>query len=145
MAKQPTNDKKIIKTIYETCKIAHFWKCITLDNGYLFRCPQQMGYAKYHNDYSDALLLTDIKSADDILDFLENNNPIKACSSCLGMVGTEFKHQQIRRNTFFKLLPNKPEDAIDWQEVRRVKREIWKRKFLYFWRHLVRFFKIHNS
>ncbi len=128
ITKQPTKDKEIIKTIYETCWVAHFWKCVTLDNGYLFRCPQQIGYAKYHNDYSDALLLTDIKSVDDILRFLENNNPIKACSSCLGMVGTEFKHRQIKGREFFKLLPNKPEDAIDWKEVKRVKKEILKKK-----------------
>ncbi|MBS9774463.1 MAG: hypothetical protein KGV59_04820 [Tenacibaculum sp.] len=132
ITKKPTTDKKIIKTIYETCRVAHFWKCITLDNGYLFRCPQQMGYAKYYNDYSDALLLTDIKSVDDVLDFLENNNPIKACVNCLGTVGTEFENQQIKRSEFFKLLPKKPEDAIDWQEVKRVKRQILKRKLLDF-------------
>ncbi len=123
----PTTDKKLIKTVYNTCKVAHVYRCITVDNGYLYRCPQQMVYAKQTGDYKESLSIENIKNVEEILCFLENNNPLSACSCCLGTIGTSFSHAQVDKNEFLQLLKQKPDDAIDWEYAKEIESE-FKRK-----------------
>lgn len=45
-AQTTTANKKLIKKIYTTCRVAHDWKCIVIDNGVLYRCPQAIVYSE---------------------------------------------------------------------------------------------------
>lgn len=113
IAQTKTNDYNLAQIIYESCQIAHSWRCITVDNGKLFRCPQSM--VQYDNKESnDYIILDKIKSYKDILSFLENNKYLDSCFKCLGSIGKKFNHEQVLRKEWYDLLPLTPEDGVDW-------------------------------
>ena len=113
VSKEKTESEDLVKNIYETCQIAHFLRCITVDNGRVFRCPQSMVFSSEYNKYKDTCKIDELENINQLLEFLENNNPIEACYYCLGSIGNAFKHEQLNRNNWQDKLPNKPDDAID--------------------------------
>lgn len=113
-----SSDKELIQKIYETCQIAHFWRCLTVDNGYLYRCPQSMVEIEKINDYSNALNIFELDSCDELLEFLEKNEAPEFCSNCLGSVGKTFSHEQIKRDIWEEFIPVSYEDGIDTEQVK---------------------------
>ena len=109
----PTIDQALVKTIYNTCQIAHFWRCLTVDNGKIYRCPQSMVFSEKSNDYSSVLEIRKVSNVDTLLSFLENNQPCAACAHCLGSIGVEFQHEQLHASAWMSKLPQYPEDALD--------------------------------
>lgn len=110
---EKSQDEELVQNVYDTCQISHFWRCITIDNGFLYRCPQSMINAVKTNDYSDALKIDDISDYRYILSFLENNFPIKYCYKCLGSVGKIINHDQINKSQWENAIPKKYEQSID--------------------------------
>lgn len=113
ISKTSSKSNDVIQKIYDTCQIAHFWRCITVDNGMLYRCPQSMIFSEEKNNYEDAIKIRDVLQMNQLLKFLENNTPLNACYSCLGSVGKSFNHTQTRKEDWEKELPQIPEEAID--------------------------------
>lgn len=109
-----TIDQALIKTIYNTCQIAHFWRCVTVDNGKIYRCPQSMVFSEKSDDYSTTLEIRKVWNVDTLLSFLENNQPCAACACCLGSIGVEFQHEQLHTSAWTSKLPQYPEDALDY-------------------------------
>ena len=107
-----TDDKNIINRIYDTCQIAHFLRCITIENGRLYRCPQSMIYEEKTGDKKDSIEIKSINNINNLLKFLENNNALNSCASCLGSIGQAFLHEQINKNKWEEALPEKTEEAI---------------------------------
>ena len=114
LAQNPTRNSSIIKMVYETCMVAHLWRSLTVNNGYLYRCPQSLVYAEYNSNYDDSLSIGDIKCINDLLKFLENNNACKACSQCLGSIGKQFPHEQVKNDCWQIRLPVTPEEGLDF-------------------------------
>lgn len=113
---QNTSDNiELIQQIYETCQIAHNWRCITIDNNKIYRCPQSMIYNKYNHSSSDILYIDGINNYSELLEFLENNNYLDSCKKCLGSVGKKFEHIQIKRQEWISQLPLTPEEGVDMQ------------------------------
>lgn len=93
-----TQDSELIRAIYATCQVAHVWRCHTVDRGFFYRCPQSLFIPKavpgvtWSVD-SDRL---PIRGGDgfreELLDFLQREEPLAACSKCLGSVGRIFPH-----------------------------------------------------
>lgn len=113
-----TVNQVLCKRIYETCQIAHYWRCITVDQGFLYRCPQSMVLMRKQNlkeNIEDKLEIKTIKKMEDVLNFLENNNPLKACEGCLGSVGIAFEHEQIHKDLWISKLPENLEESIDYE------------------------------
>lgn len=113
-----TENQSLCKRIYETCQIAHYWRCITVDNGFVYRCPQSMVFMRNHNikgKKNDKLEIRTIKKMEDVLCFLENNNSLQACASCLGSVGIMFEHEQVHKDLWLNLLPSIPEEGVDYK------------------------------
>lgn len=113
-----TVDQALCRRIYETCQIAHYWRCITVDQGFLYRCPQSMVFMRNHNlreEMNDKLEIRTIKKMEDVLCFLENNNFLQACASCLGSVGIVFEHQQVHKDLWVSQLPEIPEEGVDYK------------------------------
>lgn len=106
---------ELIQQIYETCQIAHNWRCITIDNNKIYRCPQSMIFNNNNNSSSDILYIDDINNYIELLEFLENNNYLEACKKCLGSVGKKFEHAQIKRQEWISQLPLTPEEGVDMQ------------------------------
>lgn len=118
IARSPISDQGLCENIYETCQIAHFWRCITIDQGFLYRCPQSMVLMRRQRlkeTVDDRLEINAINGIRDILNYLENNNPLTSCAWCLGSVGSRFMHEQIHKNSWENLLPENAETAIDYE------------------------------
>lgn len=122
ISQEPTAGQAVIKTIYDTCQVAHVWRCLAVDSGKLYRCPQSMIFAEKTQDYSDALEIRKISNVETVLSFLENNQPIGACACCLGSIGAEFQHEQVRAAEWSSKLPQHPEDALDYDYAAK----LWK-------------------
>ena len=118
--KKESNNKELVQQIYDTCQIAHYWRCITIENGYLYRCPQSMINDKRKNIYVNGLKINSINSYQIVLDFLENNTPIQYCSQCLGSVGKLINHKQSVRNEWTNLIPDFLENSIDQDYMKEV-------------------------
>lgn len=119
ITQNPTKDVSIINTVYNKCVIAHIWRSLTVNDGFLFRCPQSMVYAEDNSDYSDAIKVYDIKNIEELLAFLENNIACNSCSRCLGSIGKSFLHMQVKREDWSTVLPLTPEDGIDYEYAKK--------------------------
>ena len=106
-------NNELIQLIYNTCQIAHNWRCITIDNNRIYRCPQSMINDEKTANYEDSLDINSINCLNDLLMFLENNNYLNSCSNCLGSVGKKIIHEQVNREIWNDLLSETPEDGID--------------------------------
>lgn len=125
VANNITEDASLCTGIYETCQIAHVWRCITVDQGFLYRCPQSMALMSVDGlkeKANDRLKINAINKSEDVLYFLENNNPLKSCAKCLGSVGNIFKHEQVNKKLWLRCLPWDPEAGIDYEFMDKLKK-----------------------
>lgn len=113
-----TDNQELKQLIYETCQVAHNWRCITVDNDKLYRCPQSMIYSEKNNDFSDSICISKLSNIYDLLAFLENNYYLNSCSCCFGSVGKKINHQQIKRDEWTSILPETIESGIDKEYAR---------------------------
>lgn len=123
-----TNDDALVKRIYRTCQIAHVWRCHTIAHGYFFRCPQSV--------FIPALLLPDAEKAvdglkihsgptfgEELLDFLENPDPLRSCQFCLGSVGRKFDHSQVSRSGWRQRQKLSTEKLLDQQFLEQLEED----------------------
>ena len=115
ITQQSINNSGLIQLVYDTCQVAHTLRCITIDNNRVYRCPQSMIYSENNNDFSDSIEIDKLSSIDELLMFLENNNYLHSCSSCLGSVGKKFNHEQVGKDKWIESLPVTIEDGIDME------------------------------
>lgn len=96
-----TSNQSLTQRIYQTCLVAHHWRCHTVENSTLYRCPQSLfipQVLQLDGPLLDGLPLIDHPAfGDDLLRFLESSDPLRACRHCLGSVGALFPHEQIVR------------------------------------------------
>ncbi len=118
ISQHSTDNQELKQLIYETCQVAHNWRCITVDNGRIYRCPQSMIYSEKNNNLSDSICISELSNIYDLLTFLENNNYLNSCSCCFGSVGKKINHQQIKRDEWINILPETIESGIDEEYAR---------------------------
>lgn len=108
-------DRTLVSRIYNTCQIAHFWRCITVDRGRIYRCPQSLHRVRVRPDFEeeDSIQIATIENMNHLLKFLESPEPLNACFSCLGSGGRIVKHEQVSRKRWLEHLSRRPEDAVD--------------------------------
>lgn len=124
IVQEESSNSSLIQTIYNTCQIAHNWRCITIDNNRIFRCPQSMIFSEKNNQYDDSILISEIKDFNELLCFLENNNYLQSCSNCLGSVGKKFEHEQIKRNEWENNIPITLESGVDMEYVKTLSKNL---------------------
>lgn len=125
VTREPTKNQELCQRIYDTCQIAHFWRCITVEPGFLYRCPQSMVWTKARktgDETGDRLETKAVRGLGDVLGFLENNRPLKACSSCLGSVGIKFGHEQVGKDMWEGKLARVPEEGVDYSFLEELER-----------------------
>jgi organic radical activating enzyme len=90
---------QLTNAVYRTCQIAQRWRCITLDNGYLYRCPQAALPLPSLSSVieQDRLRVSEITAASDIADWITSPTPLAACRGCAGSVGQLHPHRQENR------------------------------------------------
>ncbi len=115
MTAEPSGDPVLVHQIYDSCQIAHFWRCITVDRGFVYRCPQSLFKAGASGApfIADSRRIDELSDVDAVLAFLESDEPLAACSTCLGSVGAKFPHQQTSRRTWLGEIGRRPEDVVD--------------------------------
>lgn len=95
-----SDDDQLIEAIYRTCQIANRWRCLTVENGYLYRCPQSAlpsmepsaGFDR------DRISIAGIGSQAALQDWITSPVPLEACRGCSGSVGQLHPHRQLRRH-----------------------------------------------
>jgi organic radical activating enzyme len=98
------HDAALVERIYRTCQMANVWRCNTVLNGFLYRCPQSAFLPSIIHrpgsqaNLADGLRITDSQDfADQLLAFLESPEPLRSCGNCLGSAGSLLKHTQMSR------------------------------------------------
>lgn len=113
-----TPNDQLTARIYQTCHVAHLWRCHTVANGYFYKCPQSYFLPKLTTHTksrpSDRIK---IKASNDfgerLLDYLHSDEPLSSCRNCLGTAGKRFPHAQVKRAEFRKPQTQPTENLID--------------------------------
>lgn len=121
-----TGDSRLVERIYRTCQMANVWRCNTVLNGHLYRCPQSAFIPSiiHRPGSGDGLPITDSPAfTRRLLDFLESPEPLDACANCLGSVGRLFRHTQTPRAAWRTQQQHHTEELVDWEHLRTLERE----------------------
>ncbi len=119
-----TRDDALIGRIYRTCQMANVWRCNTVMNGHLYRCPQSaflpslVPPAHDRSPSPEGLPIHDSPGfAGRLLEFLEHDEPLDACAHCLGSVGRMFGHVQVPRPQWRGPQQHGTEELVDWKHL----------------------------
>lgn len=91
-----SSDAELTELIYRTCQIANLWRCLTVENGYLYRCPQSAvhDFLIPGGSKNDRLWIDSITSRESIHRWINGSTPLSACRSCCGSAGIRLLHRQ---------------------------------------------------
>ncbi|MFH8812428.1 radical SAM protein [Streptomyces hygroscopicus] len=122
-AERGTEDDGLVRHIYDTCQIAHVWRCHTLYEGHFFKCPQSVFLPQVlegaGDPMADGLRLSDAPDFPErLLAYLRSPKPLRACRNCLGSAGLRMAHQQRNRRDFRELQDHTTEELTDRQYLR---------------------------
>lgn len=113
-----TNDRTLVKRIYNTCLTAHQWHCYHVHEGYFFKCPQSIFLPRFlfkddwEHPFIDGIKIVDSTTfLSDLLAYLESSEPLKSCKYCLGSVGKLFPYEEVSRRKW-RQLQNKPSEKL---------------------------------
>jgi hypothetical protein len=118
-----TRSSAVARAIYDSCLVVHKWRCHTLADGRLFKCPQSYYLPKVldgcrGNDVGDSLVVEDSEHfRDDLFAFLTESEPLQTCGHCLGTVGAVFPHRQVPRAAYRAAKERRAEDLIDLETL----------------------------
>lgn len=118
----------LVDRIFRTCKIAHVWRCHTVENGRFYLCPPSAFIPEALGDDDtltgpDSLPITDDPAFGDALwSFLTRPKPPDACANCLGTVGALHPHNQARRHGWGEKSP--PEFLVDMDHLADCERDL---------------------
>jgi hypothetical protein len=95
----------VVQRIYERCFIAHVWRCYTIYKGRFYKCaPAPFMSARLHlkgvtfDNHDDGVAIEGNADLCGALEaYLSSEQPLKACSYCLGTSGAEYPHQQLNK------------------------------------------------
>jgi organic radical activating enzyme len=111
----PGQDGELTERIYRTCQIGNVWRCLTLEAGRLYRCPQAAhvhlsdrykGCRSSHG--ADYLEVDRIASVGELVDWLVRPEPLASCQVCAGSVGGLQPHRQLKLSQ-----PEEPSPDVD--------------------------------
>ena len=118
----------LVDRIFRTCKIAHVWRCHTVENGRFYRCPPSVFIPEAEADPAapsgrDGLPISDDPAfGDELWSFLTRAEPPDACANCLGTVGALHPHNQAPRQGWGETSP--PEFLVDMDYLADCERDI---------------------
>jgi organic radical activating enzyme len=130
-----TSDARLVRRIYETCQIAHAWRCHTVADGYFYKCGPSYFLPKLlassgERRRADGLAIEDSPGfGERLLALLNSPDPLLGCTNCLGTAGKRFPHVQVRRSEFRGHQQRTTEELVDtryfgmWPRLRRRLRE----------------------
>jgi uncharacterized Fe-S cluster-containing radical SAM superfamily protein len=117
-------DEELTQRIYKTCQIGNLWRCLTVEEGRLYRCPQSTylhisGRMRQAGRLSsDYLEIFEISSAEEILAWLRQDAALESCRMCAGSAGTRQLHRQLGIRT------SAPPAAVDNEYLKVLEADI---------------------
>lgn len=115
-----TENKNLVKRIYDSCLMVNFLRCHTVYEGYFYKCPQALFIPMFlKNDDFPTPTIDGIKIEERegfkeyFLNYLESDKPLASCKYCTGFVGKRFLYKEISRKEWW--IPQKYplEDMIE--------------------------------
>ena len=117
---QGTDDPVLVQRIFDSCKIAHDWRCHTVANGYFYKCSKayflekMFGPGGAADAAANSIEITASPAfAESFRAYLESPRPLEACTRCLGTAGRHFDHEQVQRPEWLALQEGRSEDLLD--------------------------------
>jgi len=112
-----TADQALVRKVYASCKIANFWGCHGVRDGYFYKCPQSMYAGRLVGGIaeSDRIALVDgpaLQAA--LLAFVNSPQPLSACTHCVGTVGIQEAHTLPARARWRAAIDRTSEELIDY-------------------------------
>lgn len=121
-ALQGSNDQTLVDKVYAACKIANYWGCHAVRDGYFYKCPQSI----YLPDLTKGKVAVErlaIVDRDDfattLLDFVNAPVPLSSCAHCTGTVGVMEEISKIPRGQLARHIDLALEDIIDYPWLER--------------------------
>lgn len=125
-AARGTQDRRLVQRIYDTCTIAHEWRCHLVTDGHFYKCPHAYFLAKTlarPEAHGDGLpISTDASFQKRLLEYLRSPTPLRACTHCLGTAGKRFTHRQEGRRSWAELQEDSSESLIDASRLAEARR-----------------------
>jgi organic radical activating enzyme len=127
-------DRELVRTIYSTCTLRT--SCHTIHKGRYFKCSpspflpdwlQRLGLDSKLLERDGVPVRDNPDLRDQLAAYLRNEEPLAACSYCLGCVGKTVPLRQMNKAAALHWLSEKdPEipELIDWDEVAKARREL---------------------
>ncbi|MGH9347041.1 MAG: radical SAM protein [Vicinamibacterales bacterium] len=127
-SEQGTGDGALVQRVYDTCQVAHRWRCHNVEGATFYKCPQAhrlpatLPVSGLVAD-RDGVRIEDVPDLTDrLLAYLQRPDPLDACRFCLGSVGRLFPHEQ-RRVAWREPQHTPLETLVDWELLRVLERE----------------------
>ena len=112
-----TADQALIQKVYAACKMANYWGCHGVRDGYFYKCPQSMyaGRLAGRIAESDRIALADRPTLQaELLAFANSLQPLAACAHCVGSVGIQEPHALPARGDWRSAIDRTSEELIDY-------------------------------
>lgn len=91
--RHPEDHPELTQAIYETCLIGNRWRCLSIESGRIFRCPQSMLNPDPDAATEDSLPIAGIVSTALFRAWLMRTEALRSCRSCAGSVGLLMPHR----------------------------------------------------
>lgn len=127
-AEQATDDPALVRRVYDTCQVAHRWRCHNVEGAVFYRCPQAHRLppnlpGSGLDARRDGVPIEDVPDLKDrLLAYLGRPEPLDACRFCLGSVGRLFPHAQ-QRVAWRDPQRTRVEALVDWEFLRVLEEE----------------------
>lgn len=118
-ALQGTENRELTDKIFRTCWIAQVCGCMSIHEGFVYKCPQSIYISRIVADAgltpeSDGLRISDdLGFKPRLLRFLAVEEPLEACRYCLGSVGRVRPHRLVPRDAWLSHQDHPLEDLVD--------------------------------
>lgn len=126
---QGTTDTTLVKRIYNSCEIANLWGCHTVFGKYFYKCPQaiyapQIPGTRATHDFTEDGVPLDKKEGlfGKLYDYLDSDEPLKACGYCLGTVGKMRPHQFVKPEEWAAYHDVPAEELIDYERLEELEK-----------------------
>jgi 4Fe-4S single cluster domain len=132
----PVEDEDLVRRIFGACKMAHEYECFSIYEGMFFRCSvapfMQKRLILAGIDFPDPAvdgiqIHGNPRLAEDIAARLKSNEPMAACSYCLGSSGPMISHRQMNRQACKAWVAEDNRDDIEFAR-RNVRRQAFERR-----------------
>jgi cyclic pyranopterin phosphate synthase len=134
-AQGPITDESFVKTIFDSCLIAHTWSCQTFYEGFFYLCSrpiytdsylQKLGAPPGNFRQVDGIALHEPELGARLRAYLRSTEPLSACQHCLGTVGKYEPHAQLdHMERKQPSMPATASESIDTTRLHRLLR--WHR------------------